>query len=370
MPVPITVPRLGWNMEEGTFAGWLKQAGDSVRAGEALFRLESDKSTEDVECLDAGVLVIPADAPREGDRVLVGAVIGHLLQPGEQAVSQPRDQPRPTASPRARRIARERGIDWTTLTGTGRTGRIRARDVPEVRRESVPAPAGGTLVPLTPIRRAIARRMLESHQDTAPVTLTTTADASNLVNLREQFRSCAEEDGLVPGYTDFLVKLVGHALGKHPLLNARWSEQGIVLIDEIHVGVAVDTEAGLVVPVVRNVPALTIRQLAGLSRDLIERARTGKLVAADMEGGTFTITNLGAFDIDAFTPILHAPQGAILGVGRISRRPAVVQDEIVVRDEVTLSLTFDHRVVDGAPAARFLQTLTRMIANPGPRLVS
>ena len=257
-------------------------------------------------------------------------------------------------SPRARRTAKELGIDWSTLHGTGRTGRIRERDL----RAAVPVSATA----ISPIRKTIADRMLASHLGTAPVTLTTTADATDLVKLRDQFKLA---DNFVPSYTDFLVKLVAVALKKHPLLNARWSNEQIVLSAAIHIGVAVDTDAGLVVPVIRDVPALSLTQLAARSGVLIERARTGRLSSAEMQGGTFTVTNLGAFGIDAFTPIINPPQCAVLGIGRIQRQAVVVADQIVIRDRISLSLTFDHRIVDGAPAARFLQMLCVSIESPG-----
>jgi pyruvate dehydrogenase E2 component (dihydrolipoamide acetyltransferase) len=209
--------------------------------------------------------------------------------------------------------------------------------------------------------------MLASHRSTAPVTLTTTADATNLVNLRNQFKA-VDGDG-VPSYTDFFVKLTASALVKHPLLNARWEREQIVVLPDIHIGIAVDTDAGLFVPVVRDVATLGIRQLSAQTRYLAARARAGQLTANELSGGSFTVTNLGAFDIDAFTPIINYPQCAILGIGRIERRPAVVGEQIVAREQVTLSLTFDHRIVDGAPASRFLQTLRNLIQNPGPALM-
>jgi pyruvate dehydrogenase E2 component (dihydrolipoamide acetyltransferase) len=171
-----------------------------------------------------------------------------------------------------------------------------------------------------------------------------------------------------PSYTDLVIKLTSVALQEHPALNARWEDEGIVLCRRIHIGFAVDTETGLVAPVIRDVPALSLQQLAARSRELIERARSRKLTAEEMQGGTFTVTNLGPFGIDAFTPIINHPECAILGVGRIRRQPAVVGEQIVPRDMVTLSLTFDHRIVDGAPAARFLDTLRRCIEDPEPRL--
>ncbi|HEY7424007.1 MAG TPA: dihydrolipoamide acetyltransferase family protein [Gemmataceae bacterium] len=409
MAIPIIIPRFGWNMEEGVFVGWLKPDGATIRAGEPLFSLESDKATEDVECLDAGILCIAPDGPQPGTKLLVGTVIGYLVAVGEAApfesgTAQParergidlaavnRSGPggritaedlttpappnaaaslppseRRAISPRARRVARALGIDWMDVRGSGRNGRIRERDIRAAAEKSSAKPEGNT-VPVRSIRRTIAERMLASHQSTAPVTLTTTADAVNLVNLRNQFKA-AGSDG-VPSYTDFLVKLTAIALAKHLLLNSRWEDEQVVTSPDIHIGIAVDTDAGLLVPVVRDVPVLGLRQLSARTRDLATRARAGKLAADELRGGTFTLTNLGALGIDAFTPIINSPQCAILGIGRIERRPAVVGEQIVARDQLTLSLTFDHRIVDGAPAARFLQTLRTLIENPGPALMS
>ena len=413
MPIAITVPRLGWNMDEGTFVEWLKADGDTVRPGDALFRLEGEKSVEEVECFDGGTLHIPADAPKPGDRVKVGVAIGYLIQPGESVpaaavvvpaveVVEPAASPSvrrmarehgvdlrqvqgtgpggrimaqdvtppatasPTISPRARRLAARHAIDWNQLgRGSGRTGRIRERDIAALIDTATPTQ---NVIPLTPIRKTIAARMVESRQTTAPVTLTSAVDATNLVNLREQFKAVVEAGSSIPSYTDFLVKLTAFALQKHPLLAARWAEDGLHPAQAIHIGVAVEAEAGLLVPVIHDVPALGLRQLAARSRELIERARAGNLALRDMQGASFTITNLGAFGIDAFTPIINPPECAILGVGRIERRPVMRGDDVIGREMVTLSLTFDHRIVDGAPAARFLQSLARMIENPGPWL--
>jgi pyruvate dehydrogenase E2 component (dihydrolipoamide acetyltransferase) len=196
--------------------------------------------------------------------------------------------------------------------------------------------------------------------------LTTAVNAGNLVNLRGQFRAAGQE---VPSYTDFILKLTATALQKHPHLNARWENDRILLLSDIHIGLAVDTDAGLLVPVVRQVPQRSLRELAGQTRDLIERARQGRLRAEEMQGGTFTITNLGAFGIDAFTPILNYPECAILGIGRIHPQPIVLDERVIAGEQLTLSLTFDHRLVDGAPAARFLRTLSQLLENPGPALV-
>ena len=261
-------------------------------------------------------------------------------------------------TPRARRAAAKLGLDWKHLTGTGRNGRIRERDIVG---QSVKRPAP------TNARRVIAERMVQSLRNTAPVTLTTTADATNLVNLRQQFRATAGT--ILPTFTDFIVKLTAIALQTHLALNSRWEDDGIFSSPEVHMGVAADTEAGLLVPVIRNVERLTLRQLAARWKELLDRTRARRLTADEMQGGTFTVSNLGGFGIDAFTPIINWPQCAILGVGRIDRQPAVVEGQIVARDRLTLSLTFDHRLVDGAPAARFLQALVRGIENPAAWLV-
>jgi pyruvate dehydrogenase E2 component (dihydrolipoamide acetyltransferase) len=387
MAIPITVPRLGWNMEEGAFGGWLKRDGDAVRPGDALFTLESEKATEEIESLDAGFLRIPPDGSKPGDRLGVGAVIGYLVESVDEAMPTPsvaagsaptvgekravnEDESRAAnqrgsgrISPRARRAARELGIDWTGLRGTGKNGRIREHDI-----RSAVGPDTGSITPPSPIRRAIVARLTESQRTTVPVTLTITADATNLVRLRNDFRIVGAEP--VPSYTDLLVMLAAGALAKHPLLAAQWTDLGIRLPSAIHIGIAVDTDAGLLVPVVRNVPALDLQVLARLARELVDRARTGRLSPNEMQGGVFTVTNLGGYGIDAFTPVINPPECAVLGVGRIAKRPAVVGDMVVPREQVTLSLTFDHRIVDGAPAARFLQELVRAIEEPAAHIES
>lgn len=211
--------------------------------------------------------------------------------------------------------------------------------------------------------------MLAGTVQTAPVTLTTRCDATNLVNLRSQFRQAVEEDQLVPSYNDLIVKLTVATLARHPQLTHQWHEQGIVVPAGMHIAVAVDTDAGLLAPVLRDVDRQTLRQIAGASKALAEKARAGRLTPDEMQGAVFTITNLGMYGVDSFTPIINLPQSAILGIGRIVREPAVVGETIVPRDQLTLSLTFDHRIVDGAPAARFLQTLAEAVESPGPWLM-
>jgi len=320
----------------------------------------------------------------------------------------------PAISPRAKRVALELDVDWAALTGSGSGGRIIERDIraardlaaaaaneadinisPVARR--VAQEAGIALAPLAarfpnaritradveavaaerafeapPERQPLSRirqltrdRMVESMRETAPVTLTTEADATELRQMR---RSLSADGGeIVPSYNDLLLKVVAAALTEQPTLNASIQGDELLLHSAINIGLAVDTERGLLVPVIRDADRLSLLEVAALSVDLVERARAGKIAAEDLQGGTFTITNLGMYDIDAFTPIINLPQCAILGIGRIVPRQVVLDAEaqrLAIRHMMSLSLTFDHRAVDGAPAARFLQRVKQFVETP------
>ena len=382
MPIEITIPRVGWSMEEGNFAGWLKQNGEQVSAGDALFSVESEKVTLDVESLDAGILYLPPDTPEIGAVVCVGQRIGFLLAPGEAAPEPSFKSPVAVASPppslreslpvpdrdarnlitpRARRIAAELGVDPALLLGSGRGGRIRESDV----RAALDKRSGGAnSIPVGSLRRTIARRMMESLRNTAPVTLSSRADASALVELRNQWK-LASAPGEAPTYTDIIAKLVAIALEHHPVMSGRWENDCIVLHSQFNIGIAVDTSRGLLVPVLRDVGTVGMDNLAYRSRELIEAARNGRSRSEDLTGGNFTITNLGGFGVDVFTPIINFPETAVLGLGAIRKEAMVLSTgEIAVQDQITLSLSFDHRVVDGAPAARFLQEVVSLIEVP------
>jgi pyruvate dehydrogenase E2 component (dihydrolipoamide acetyltransferase) len=289
----------------------------------------------------------------------------------EQPAAEPEEKVR--ATPIAVRMAQEAGIDLAELAAQKPGVRIDRADVEAaiaaqtITSSAPPAttPPAAETIPVTNIRRLIAQRMLESAQGTASVTLTTEIDATALVKLREELKAAFAPRGYaVPSYNDLFAKLTAVALQEHPLLNARWQGDEIVLNKAVHMGIAVDTPEGLLVPVVRNVHSQNLREIAAQSKALIEKALARKLSAAELQDGTFTITNLGIYNIDAFTPIINPPQCAILGIGRIVKKPAVVGEKIKARDMVALSLTFDHRIVDGAPAARFLDLVRQLIQTP------
>jgi pyruvate dehydrogenase E2 component (dihydrolipoamide acetyltransferase) len=281
--------------------------------------------------------------------------------------------PRPT--PVAKRVAEEAGVSLQGLAGSGPGGRITRADV-EHALQGEPAPAPETAlpatepdvierIPLTGVRAIIAERMAMSVHTTARVTLVMEVDATQLVQMRERLKGRVEgEWGFAPGYNDLLAKMVATALRKFPYMNARLTEDAILHLKAINMGMAVDTERGLLVPVIRDADQKSLRQFGLEFRQLVERARQRKSLPDDLSGGTFTITSLGAFGIDAFTPVINYPEAAILGIGRIAPRPTVVDGQLTVRTMCTLSLVFDHRLVDGAPAARFLAYLKEIIEEP------
>ncbi len=367
------MPRLGWDMQVGSVAEWLKRDGERVAAGEPICMIAGDKATTELEAVDSGILRLSPRSPEPGVEVPVGTVLAYLVAPGEEIPHEPDVAPEDTgmrsdatrrivASPRARRAAAALGLDWRTLVGSGRGGRILERDVAQaIPQSATPGPR------VSGIRRLTAERMTLSARTVAPVTLTTEADASNLVRLRQQALTEHGAADCVPGYTELMVKLLAIALIEYPALNAELTANGIVEHTQVNVAVAVDTPAGLVAPVVHDAGTLSLEMIGREVRRLSEAARSGRSRAEDLADATFTISNLGMYDIDAFTPIVNLPQSAILGLGRIVARPVVVDEateQVAVRRMLTLSLTFDHRLVDGAPAARFLQRIKHLVERP------
>ncbi|HLN13721.1 MAG TPA: dihydrolipoamide acetyltransferase family protein [bacterium] len=392
MATTVVLPKLGLTQDEGTIVRWLKREGSAVTKGEPLFEVMTDKATVEVEASATGTLLrilVP-----EGSAAPVAAPIAVIGAPGEAvstvgaAAAPPAPAPSAPAapagapvseraervriSPRARALADARGLDIGTIIGTGPSGRIMEADVQQALAARTPgaaphdgAPAAAASPASGAMRAIIARRMLESLQTSAQLTLTTEVDMRDTARLREELAAELERrEGIRLTYTDLIVRAAALALRDHPAINARWEHGGVRRLTEIHIGVAVALEEGIVVPVVRDADRAAVPQLSAAIRDLSERARTMRLRPDEMQGSTFTVTNLGMFEIDGFTPILNAPDAAILGVGRIRRRPIAVEERVEIRPTMVLSLTFDHRVVDGAPAAQFLQRVKHVLEHP------
>jgi len=321
------------------------------------------------EKLAINLTEVKASGP--GGRILESDVQRYIDLRGEVPDA---DTARLKASPLARRLAKEHGLDLSSIMGSGPDGRIVRDDVLQAA-SAAPTPTAPVVETATPqqatevismsgIREIIAERMTLSVQTNASVTLHTEVDATGFVELRGMLNDKLQARAVSLTYTDLLVKVVANALQEHPRLNATLTDDGIHLLSEINIGVAVALEDGLVVPVVRNADTGRLSEISAQVRDFAERARSNQLTPGELQGGTFTITNLGNFGIDAFTPIINPPESAILGVGRILKKPVVHNDEIIIRSMLTLSLTFDHRVIDGAPAAQFLQTVAGYIQDP------
>jgi pyruvate dehydrogenase E2 component (dihydrolipoamide acetyltransferase) len=397
----VKLPRLGQGMESGTIVRWLKREGDAIARGEPLYELDTDKVTQEVEAEVDGVLL---QILVESGEVDVGTTIAVVGTEGDGPAVEPVTAPEPPAevtppvaapaasetaelapaagaagrikaSPLARRIARERGVDLAAVVATGPEGRVLADDVeraaaggaaqPVVPAASPAAPSGEIeVVQLTNVRKTIARRLTEAW--TAPVfQLQVDADAFRLLGLRGKMVDQLREGGTKPTVNDLLTRLVATALRRHPALNAIYTGEEIHRFPDAHVGIAIAAPTGLVVPVIRNADRLSVQEIAAARADLVTRARDGKLTLPDLEGGTFTISNLGMYGIDRFTAVLNPPQVAILAVGAAAERPVVTAGQVRVTPVLTLTLTCDHRAIDGSEGAEFLQTLKALVEHPG-----
>ncbi len=389
MATDVIMPALGMAQDTGKVVRWLKGAGEAVVKGEPLMEVETDKVTVEVEAPADGILA--GLAASEGEDVAVGRSVAVILAPGESASepasgSEPHpaeirvahagddgagagtqraveERRRPLASPKARRLATERGIDIAAILGSGPHGAVVAADVASFGGKAEPPVARpAEQVAVGSIWRRMAERLTESWQTVPHFYLEREVDAARLESWRASVR-------VRPGYerlthTDLLVKIAAAALREHPRVNASWREGAIEEHGDVNVGVAVAVEEGLVVPVVHNADQLPLRQIAARRTELVAAAREGRLRPDDVAGGTFTISNLGMFGVDAFAAIVNAPQAAILAVGRVRDRVVPADDQPAVRPIVALTLSFDHRVVDGARGAQFLDTLASFIEEP------
>jgi pyruvate dehydrogenase E2 component (dihydrolipoamide acetyltransferase) len=395
------MPKFGLTMTEGTIQKWFKAEGDAIKAGEALFEVETEKVLYEVESPADGTVakllyaieaVVPVGLPvaviaEAGENVAeVAARYG-----GGAPVAKAAAAPAPAAAsvapvvasasgrregapvtPAARKLAEEHKIDLSKVVGTGPGGRITREDVQKALddRAKAPAPAAAPSptpatsvpaaqsVPVRGMRKVIAERMHKSLQGSAQLTITTEVDVTQLIDRRQEVQREFNAT-----YTDFIIQACAHALRQHPRMNSALDGDVIRLQEQINVGVAVALEEGLIVPVIQNTNKKSLKEIAQDARSLAEKARAGKLTLEEVSGGTFTVSNLGMYGVDGFTPILNTPQTGILGVGRIVEKPVIYRGEVAKRSMMVLSLTFDHRVIDGAPAGAFLQTVADLLAH-------
>src|SRR5580693_641995 len=432
MSINILMPALSPTMTEGKLAKWHVKVGDTVKSGQVICEIETDKATMEVEAVDEGKIgqiVVPEGA--EG--VAVNAVIAILLEEGETAVPAgaspaPTPAPKPAAaapppaaakpapaaaapvapvpaakpaaapaggrifaSPLAKRIAAEKGLDLSRITGSGPNGRIVKADVESAKPGAAPAAApvaagapkaappsvgqpvfvapGDTRVPHTAVRKVIARRMLESKQTVPHFYLTVDLEIDALLAARQAINAVAEKKGTKVSVNDMVIKACAKALRDHPECNASWTEDEMIQYGAVDISVAVATDRGLITPIVRNADMKGLAQIASEMKDLAARAKIGKLKLDEFQGGGFTISNLGMFGINSFSAIINPPQAMILAVGMGEERAVARKGQVVVRTMMSCTLAVDHRVVDGAMGAHYLQTLRAYIEQPAAMLV-
>jgi pyruvate dehydrogenase E2 component (dihydrolipoamide acetyltransferase) len=388
MTLQVLMPKVGLTMTEGKIVEWKKQEGDRVEKGEILFVFDTEKVAFEVEAAHSGFLA--RILKQVDETVQVGEVVGLLTESEEEQAEWNREKPRVPregpetpgpevradrgekirATPMVRRIARERGVDLENVSASGIGGRIRMKDV-ESAAGSTPSPQGapeeaeGRLVKLSQMRKVIAEKMMAGKRETAQIYMTVSIDATKLLETRERLAPVLEKsEGVRPTITDLLMKIGASAVSCHPILNTRWTSDGIVWLDAIHMGMAMALEEGLIVPVIRDIGKKTLSEIAKARTSIVEKGKSGKLTPDEMKGSTFTISSLGMFGIEEFAAIINQPESAILAVGAILDKPVVINKQIVVRPVMKITLSYDHRVIDGAKAAEFMKTLKEFLENP------
>lgn len=393
MAKAITVPKLGLTMEKATITTWMKREGDRVEKGKSICIIETDKINFEIEAPESGILI--KIMAKEGEVLPVGEVIAVVAKEGETfdldtVIQQAKEvrsylEERPTeipisispsrqkeerreikASPLARRIAEEKGVSLEGIIGTGPGGNITKEDVLKAMEEREMVPLGvSKRIPLKGIRKVIAERMTSSCRTAAMVTQIMEVDMTEAVHFREENQSNWESKGVRVSLNDLLIKVVSQALIGTPEINSSLKGDEIEVYGNVNMGIAVATDRGLIVPVLRNAHRKSLLEIAKESSPLIQRTQEGKIGPDDLKFGTFTITNIGTYGIDLFTPIINQPESAILGIGKLDRKVKVVDgDKIAIRSVMNLCLVFDHRVIDGAPAARFLGRVKEILENP------
>lgn len=387
----ITMPRLSDTMEDGVIIAWHKKIGDRVERGEVLAEIETDKAIMELEAYDAGILEHMLAG--EGDRVPIGvpiAVIGDgspnsaASQPVPPTAPQPEPvaapqlstpavrSDRPKASPLARKVADANGVDLTTVDGSGPGGRIIRKDVDAaVKRDEtpvapiLPANSDADEVPLTTLQRVAAKRLTESKQNAPHFYLTAAVDVTDLLGFRETVNDSLQAGGGPKvSVNDFIVRAVASALRTNPGVNVSFGGDVLLRHHGVHIGVAVAVDAGLVVPVVRDADRKMVSQIAAETKEMAGRARIGKLRADEMSGGTFTISNLGMYGIEQFAAVINPPEAAILAVGAAAEELRLIDGEVAARKVLRVTLSADHRAIDGATGAIFLRDLTALLQNP------
>ncbi len=395
--IDILMPRLSDTMTEGAVAAWHKRPGDAVAPGDLLVEIETDKALMEQEAYDAGILAEILVA--EGENAAIGTPIARLddgsgpapREDADTGTADPAPAPARAATPEAaetpslqiparaeedtarrpatplvRRLARERGIELAALTGSGPGGRIVRADLDALDEAQDGASASET-EPFDTIRQQIARRLSESAAGTPTFTATASAAVGELMALRARINDAQEGTGIRVSLNDLLVRAVALTLRAHPGVNASYSGEGrgaTIRHSRVHVGIAVASPAGLVVPVIPDADRAAVTAISAVSKELVAKAAGRRLTAADMSDGTFTISNLGMFGVESFTAIINPPQGAILAVGAVSEHLALVDGEVVAVPRLRVTLTADHRIIDGALAAQFLATLCALLEEP------
>jgi len=402
MSSAIVMPKVGLTMTEGKIVEWKKDVGQRVEKGEIVFVFETEKVSFDVDAAHSGFLfkIIVG----EGETVPVGTEVAILADsPGGDAAAPEPAKAAPQvavqsaaaaaapvattagnstklrATPLARRIARSSGLDLAQVAAASPSTRLKKKDVESFLARSAapaaPSPASsaaasaqgsdGRLVKRTSMREIIARKMLASTVEAAQAYMVVSVDAGNLVEARQRLMpSMEKQTGVRPTLTDLLAKIVAVAIARHPVVNTRWTPEGIVWLDAIHMGIATALEDGLVVPVISDIGAKKLSAISTERQNLVEQARAGKLLPEHMSGGTFTISSLGMFGVEEFSAIINQPESAILAVGAIIDTPVARDGAVVIRPMMKLTLTYDHRIIDGAKAAAFVGTLKEVIEEP------
>jgi 2-oxoglutarate dehydrogenase E2 component (dihydrolipoamide succinyltransferase) len=387
MITEIKVPSVGESISEGVLSKWYKKTGDTVKVNEPLFEVETEKATTEVVASNAGVLTTLI---AEGEKVLIGAVVGKInivaggtasptttVNVSSAPVSSESILTGTVSNPAARHLAEKAGVDLSAVTGSGKGARILKEDVvahveSQAKPSAVVVPkdarrevARETRQRMTPIRQRIAERLLHAQQSSAILTTFNEADMSAIMAFRAKYKeSFQKKHGVGLGFMSFFVKAVIEGLKAYPAVNARIDNQDIVYQHFYDIGVAVSTEKGLMVPVLRNVDELTFAEIEKKIVELAVKAKENKITVSDLQGGTFTITNGGTFGSMLSTPILNPPQSGILGMHAIQKRAVVVDDQIVIRPMMYLALSYDHRIIDGKEAVSFLVRIKECLENP------